>query len=379
MKAWLSLALAVMVTAACCGDRGGPPDGRRPIDLVLCLDTSNSMDGLIDSAKAKLWDIVTELSRCRPTPRLRVALYSYGNDDYDPRKGWVRKETDLTTDLDLVSEKLFGLRTYGGTEYVGRVGHTALRDLEWQRSERTFRVMFVCGNEPADQDPEIRLSQLAEDARRLGVVINTIYCGSPEAAEAQGWRRLADLADGKFMAINQDRGRRVVTTPHDRRLTELGTRLNQTYLFYGKDGAAKRENQRRQDENAATLSGPGGTGGAAAGRSAAKASDAYRMAEHDLVDRRLEDPKFDVTKVPESELPEEMRRMTPEQRRQHLEAKVRERQQLQDEIRKLSRAREEYLAAERKKSGRSEDKALDEAIREVVREQAGKRGFQIGD
>src|SRR5262245_61935614 len=33
------------------------PAKGKSVDLVLCLDTSNSMDGLIDSAKRKLWAV----------------------------------------------------------------------------------------------------------------------------------------------------------------------------------------------------------------------------------------------------------------------------------------------------------------------------------
>ena len=36
--------------------------------------TSGSMDGLIDSAKRKLWAFVNELARVEPTPTLRVGL-----------------------------------------------------------------------------------------------------------------------------------------------------------------------------------------------------------------------------------------------------------------------------------------------------------------
>ena len=53
------------------------------VEVVLCLDVSSSMDGLIASAKQKLWDIVNDLARAKPTPELRVALYSYGNNAYD--------------------------------------------------------------------------------------------------------------------------------------------------------------------------------------------------------------------------------------------------------------------------------------------------------
>src|SRR3954462_15791841 len=83
-------------------DEQAKPEQAKDIDLVICLDTSNSMDGLIEAAKQKLWALVNTMARAKPTPSLRVALYSYGNDGYDPKIGWVRKELDFGTDLDLV-------------------------------------------------------------------------------------------------------------------------------------------------------------------------------------------------------------------------------------------------------------------------------------
>src|SRR5512142_1412404 len=90
------------------------PEKERPIDLVICLDTSGSMQGLIEAAKQKLWDIVNELGRAKPTPHLRVGLYVYGTPGYGAENGWVRKLVDLTDDLDSVYAKLTPLRTDGG-------------------------------------------------------------------------------------------------------------------------------------------------------------------------------------------------------------------------------------------------------------------------
>ena len=86
-----------------------PEPVERPIDLVICLDTSNSMDGLIGAAKIKLWDIVNELGRAHPRPHLRVGLYTYGTPSYGVESGYVRKEIDLTDDLDSVYAKLTAL------------------------------------------------------------------------------------------------------------------------------------------------------------------------------------------------------------------------------------------------------------------------------
>src|SRR5687767_5379018 len=95
------LALLSPLTAA-------PPavEPTKPVDVVLCLDTSGSMNGLLGSARRRLWAVVNDLAKMEPAPALRVAVYSYGNNGYDPARGWVRKETDLTTDLDEVHKRL---------------------------------------------------------------------------------------------------------------------------------------------------------------------------------------------------------------------------------------------------------------------------------
>ena len=83
----------------------GPPV-RRPIDLVICLDTSGSMTALIDSARAKLWDVVNELARATPIPHLRVGLLTYGSPGLSTlAAGWVVRQTDLTDDLDAVCRR----------------------------------------------------------------------------------------------------------------------------------------------------------------------------------------------------------------------------------------------------------------------------------
>lgn len=348
----------------------------KPVDLVICLDTSNSMDGLIDSAKRKLWDIVNEIGRAKPVPHLRVALYSYGNDTYSRSNGWVRQELGLTTDLDKVSEKLFGLRTQGGTEYVGRVTQAALRELDWSKDPGAYKVIFVCGNEPADQDPEVQLAPLAEAAVRQNVTINTIYCGQRNHSEAGQWKFLAERAEGKFMAIEQNSSHIVLAAPQDTKLAELSSKLNSTYVFYGTEREARKLNQAAQDRNAASFGGVGGAS-AGAGRSLAKASENYRMADADLVDRYEADRNLDFSKIPDNELSDDLKKMTPEQRKQHVLDKLKKREAIKAEINKLSKERSEYLKQESAKQNKTGDATLDDALKSVVREQGAKRGIDI--
>ncbi|MCA9793269.1 MAG: hypothetical protein KC910_15775, partial [Candidatus Eremiobacteraeota bacterium] len=107
-------------------------DGKPVIQVAILLDTSGSMSGLIDQAKAELWSIVNALGDARykgQIPRLEVALYEYGKSSLSPQQGYIRQLSPLTGDLDGLSETLFSLETNGGQEYCAWVIRSALDGL----------------------------------------------------------------------------------------------------------------------------------------------------------------------------------------------------------------------------------------------------------
>ena len=92
----LSASLATVALAASAafadGDGGAakppvPSAAGRDVDLAICLDTSGSMDGLIDAARQKIWSIVNDLALAEPAPKLHVALLTYGNDGHSAELG----------------------------------------------------------------------------------------------------------------------------------------------------------------------------------------------------------------------------------------------------------------------------------------------------
>jgi len=366
----LALTLAAVTVRA--GDQPATAPVTKPIDVVICLDVSNSMDGLIASAKHKLWDIVNDLARAQPTPDLRVALYSYGHNGYDPAVGWVRKDLDLTSDLDEVYRKLNSLTTNGGTEYVARVCRDALKDLKWSPAKDGLRIVFVCGNEPASQDPLVKLADVATQAKNRDVIINPIYCGGTNDGDAADWKQFAVMTGGRFASIDQNRGAVTVATPFDKELGELSGKINTTYLAYGKDGLDRAKNQGAQDANALQAS-----GAAAAGRAAVKGGALYKASDWDLVDRVKEDPTFDVTKVPVEELPEEMKKLKPEERTAFIKKKAEERDAIRKQIGEITTQREAFLKEHEKRNPAPADKAFDAAIRDMLREQAAPKGIKM--
>lgn len=346
------------------------------VDVVICLDVSSSMHGLIDSAKSKLWDIVNDLGKVKPTPKLRVGLYSYGHSTYDAAKGWVRKEADLTEDLDGVYQKLNALTINGGEEYVARVCRDAVVEQKWSEDRKALKMIFVCGNEAVDQDRQVQLKDAAQMALKKDIIINTIYCSRGAGQqEAKGWEGFAKMSEGRYAAIDQKRGTVAIATPQDKKLQELSAKLNTTYIAYGRADLRQQraENQKAQDVNAAKAPGAG------AARAATKGGALYRNSEWDVIDRIKDDPKFDITKVPEAELCDEMRKLKPEERLAYVQKKKAERDTIQKEIAALSTQRATYIKDELKKNARAGDSALDEAIRGTLRDQASKKGIKIPD
>ncbi|MFM6935612.1 MAG: hypothetical protein ACKOXP_09220, partial [Flavobacteriales bacterium] len=117
-----------------CGLQSVAQISPRRIQLVILFDTSNSMDGLLEQAKSRIWAIVNEASGLTYqglTPTLEIAMYDYGNSGLTAESNFIRQQLPFSSDLDLVSEKLFGLRTNGGSEYCGAVISTALQQLSW--------------------------------------------------------------------------------------------------------------------------------------------------------------------------------------------------------------------------------------------------------
>lgn len=372
----LSAAAVVFVATAAVSQAAPVPQLSKPVDLVICLDCSGSMNGLLDSARLKLWDVVNELAKIKPTPVLRVAVYSYGGGgaDYPAANGFIRKEIDLTSDLDAVYEKLTALKISGSTEYATTVSKKAIEEQKWSEDKGGLKLVFVCGNENADQDKSVSYADLGKLAKEKGVIVNAIYCGPNTDTIAPGWQSLAELGGGKFANIDQNKAsQQVIATPYDKDLAELSGKLNTTYVAYGTAGKEKAENQKKQDDNAAKAA-----PGAAASRAEAKGGSQYRNDAWDLLDRMKNDPKFDIKTLKDEELCDEMKKLKPEEREGYLKKKADERADIQKKIADLSGKRAKHIEEEQKKAPKSTgEKALDEALRATIRTQAKDKGFEV--
>jgi len=201
-----------------------PVDGIRPaVDIAILLDTSNSMDGLIDQAKTQLWTIVQQFAKAKKhgqTPELRVALFEYGNSNLPASEGYIRQVVPLTDNLDKLSESLFGLTTCGGDEYCGQVIREAVKRLDWSKEPNGYKAIFIAGNEPFTQG-EVDYHKSCKQAIEKGIVVNTIHCGTRQEGIQGGWQNGAQLAEGEFLNIDQDRATVEIDCPQDKVIIKL--------------------------------------------------------------------------------------------------------------------------------------------------------------
>lgn len=341
------------------------------IQVALLLDTSNSMDGLIDQAKSRLWNIVNTLTTLKyngKAPEVEIALYEYGNDGIRD-ENYIRQVTPLTQDLDLVSEKLFALRTNGGNEYCGAVIREASANLNWDSNEKSMKLIYIAGNEAFDQG-KINYKDVVSKAKGKNIYTNTIFCGSREEGIQTFWQNGASLGGGKYFNIDSDKKVMYIETPYDIRISECNAQLNTTYIYYGNHGSEYRLKQITQDKNAEMQSASN-----LVERTIAKSKkNAYKNEHWDLIDRAEKDADF-ITTVKEEELPAELRGISKEEIQKTITLKSAARKKIQKEIEELSKKRQEYIDNEMKRRGNFESDDLGKAIEKSILELAKENGY----
>ncbi|GGH73301.1 hypothetical protein HNQ91_003624 [Filimonas zeae] len=368
-----------------CALRGNNPQEKEPVmaytatpaadntrvQVALLLDTSNSMDGLIEQAKSRLWNIVNTLTTLKyngQTPVIEISLYEYGNDGLAQKDNYIRQVTPMTTDLDLISEKLFALRTNGGQEYCGAVISEATGKLTWGKGQADMKLMYIAGNEPFNQGG-VNYKEAVSGALAKNIYVNTIYCGSGLEGIEGFWKDGAERGQGKYFTIDSDVKVRFIETPYDKQISDCNERINSTYIAYGAVGRQKQMNQLQQDANAKQLSTAN-----AVERSVSKSKKIYKNDSWDLVDRVKADSTA-VSAMRTEELPAELKGKTKSEIKIIIAQKSQERDSTQKQMAVLAKKRQAYIDEEMKKTKNNDD--IGEAIKTSIYTVAKVKGYTV--
>jgi len=342
------------------------------IQVAILLDTSGSMEGLIEQTKSYLYRIINELSGARKygrSPVLEVALFEYGKSTIPASEGYLRQLVPLTRDIDWLSQELFRLRTQGGLEYCGMVIDAAVKTLRWSKKDTDLKMIFIAGNEPFSQGPvDYRIA--CRDAFKAGIIVNTIHCGDYQEGIRDLWKDGAYLGGGQYTNIDHNVTIRHYSSPYDDDIVRYGTMLNHTYIPYGQHGGSMKQRQFEQDQNAMQIAPE-----VMADRSVSKSiSTLYSNDSWDLVDAQK--AGADLSAISKQDLPSEMQSMSRAEQARYIDQKRKEREQIQSEIKKLNLQRDAFIA-EQQKIGTSDQDNLFGALVTIIREQARQKGFDF--
>ena len=349
------------------------------LEMVFVLDTTGSMSGLIEGAKQRIWGIVNEVMQSPSQPSVRIGLVAYR----DRGDRYVTQVLPLTDDLDKVYATLMDYRAEGGGDTPEDV-RTALADgvdrAGWSRQskngEHISQILFLVGDAPPHDDYQDAPDTLDTTRRAIesGMIVNTIQCGAANDTR-QVWQSIAQNGEGQYFAIAQDGGVQAVASPYDDKLSELGAKLGSTYTAYGGGAGTAGANFRsevtaRQAEMEASVVARAPKA-AAADRAVNKALNSVAYSD-DLM-QSLENGTVKMDAIKDENLPDDLRKLPADTRKKEIEKRLEERKKLRAEIVALSKQRDAYIAAERKKQSVGKQGGFDSAVAAALKQQMQRR------
>lgn len=139
------------------------------VDLVLLIDTTNSMQSIIDDVKNQVRAFVANLQEMVPASRVAVVAYRDKGDEY------VTKWVDFSFKTDKVQNFVANLRADGGGDYpeaVYEAVDAAMTELSWRKSAR--RIMIIIGSSPPHPESMPGLLKLVRDLKEKNGAIGAI-------------------------------------------------------------------------------------------------------------------------------------------------------------------------------------------------------------
>ena len=343
------------------------------IEVVFILDTTSSMSGLIRAAKEKIWSIATTMASAEQTPDIRMGLVAFR----DRGDNYVTKVLDLSQDLDSMYAKLMDFKAQGGgdgPESVNQALYDAMNRISWSKDENVYKVAFLIGDAPPhmDYNNDVKFPVTLELARQKGIIVNTIQSGQNHTT-APVWQNIAQLGDGEYFQVENSGNAVAVSTPFDKKLSELAASLEQTRLYYGDKEAKK--SQKSKIEATSKLHDELSEAALArrATYNATPSGKSNFLGNGELVDA-ISSGRMALDDIDNDDLPASLQALAPEQQMEVISNQARRRDEIKNDIKKLSESRSDYIRQEITAQGGASE-SLDEKIFGAVKEQAKLKGL----
>jgi len=343
------------------------------VEVAFVLDTTGSMGGLLDGAKRKIWSIATSVVDANPDADIRLGLVAYRDigDEY------VTKTFDLTSDIQDIYGNLLDLKARGGGDWPESVNEAldvAVNKLHWTAGKDARRIVFLVGDAPPHMDDaqDTKYPKTLAVAKQRDIVVNAVLAGGARDTE-RVWKDIAQLGDGRFIPIPQDGGDLVVIeTPYDDDIIILQKEINGTVIPYGPQRLQKRvEEKTRQLSQVAAAAPASASDMASYLNKRSRISSEAVTGDGDLVSA-VASGRTTVAGVKDDELPDALRKLSPDQRAAEVEKQTQARKTLNEKLAALVRKRDAFVAEKKRTAAPAKASSFDRAVEETLKVQIKK-------
>lgn len=343
---------------------------RPTVEVAFVLDTTGSMGGLLEGAKRKIWSIATSVVDTNPDADIRIGLVAYRDigDEY------VTKTFDLTTDIQDIYANLLELKARGGGDWPESVNEAldvAVNKLQWTNGNNVRRIVFLVGDAPPHMDyaQDTKYPKTLVVAKQRDIVVNAVLAGSARDTE-RVWQDIAQRGDGRFIPIPQDGGELVVIeTPYDDDIIILQKEINGTVIPYGPQTQQKRvEEKTRQLSQVAAAAPASASDMASYLNKRSKISSEAITGDGDLVSA-VASGRATLGSVKDDELPDELRKLSPEQRKAELDRRTQARKALNEKLAALVQKRDAFVTEAKRKTAPAKTSSFDRAVEDTLKAQ----------
>jgi hypothetical protein len=200
-------------------------------------------------------------------------------------------------------------------------------------------------------------------------VVNAVLAGNARDTE-RVWQDIAQLGDGRFIPIPQDGGDLVVIeTPYDHDIIILQKEINGTVIPFGPQKLQKRvEEKTRQLAQVAAAAPSSASDMASYLNKRAKISSEAVTGDGDLVSA-VAAGHTNIASIKDDELPDTLRKLTPEQRKAEIEKQTQTRKSLNEKLAALVQKRDAFVADKKRSAAPAKASSFDRAVEETLRAQ----------
>jgi hypothetical protein len=348
---------------------------KQKAQIAILIDTSGSMQGLINQVRDGLWSTLNSLDSLTKNGEasdVELALYEYGSGSVSAEAKFIRQLVPLTTDHTLIAEKLFATKATGSEELVGQVLTQAGNDLSWSMDSQDFKSIVLAGNETIFQGM-VNPVDAAEALGLKAIGLNTIFAGEKTSHLDREGESLSSAGLDGTLNIDQNRVEAHIDSPFDDEIIETTIAMNKTYLPFGQYGETEYRRMLDVDRNVRN-----------SGRGSYIGWGSYRTggfgqrttASWDLITAfRL--GSLDLTKIPDSKLPLVLRGLSLADKLGYIQKVNAQRTALESKLTELRSKRTLYVESVRAEQNQNEQENFSAAIRKLISKQLEAQGFSL--